>query len=1026
MIPETKKPVATNAINGHAGSRDNDNRFEHFYAKLSRLEEDIVSGKHPYYKLPEAALQQLNSRSIPENPDSARRFPSPFSSSTFSSSQVRASTSKATEPQKVDAVRNGEVSKGHSLSQSDQHKAALDSQAKAFDANREAPQIASVLLTKSADLVKAEYLLKRQKIERVLKDQLEQKRVQAHEREFSLDFAPELDVNSLLNEALAIVKHVSGFRPRANSNSSASVSIDDNSHYSSRDNGSASEKQSVKKSKGQNMAKGLGSGKEKRVDMSDEDQHMNVKESIEQPKFPEFDHAAPTNLKPTHVAHGNSSASLQRTNKAVNPPGQANEVREESEYSPPAPDQFDNVALANGSVHVRKHSRNFSNVTHRSTGKQLIREGKATETIQTAHSPVVPIIRNHIEQPLAPQPARVSPLAVTKMPRIAQSKQNQLSQVHNAHYTASQVPPNIMPVDAEMRAGISRTEAEYSGYLSQHNQTADRPQSSNSRKRPREVEEPDIQQIGAVTKRVARSPIYPVEPVVKEEPLSPAPVAALRPARRRLVMEYPDDIEYLPRRESVNGPAYYAESSYSRPAYRYEYEDPTSPGYVDAQPRVIYQRVARENPDLRRTVSLQHVRRRASPVTYVQTYPHGQGPVSRVSSPYYLDRPHPQDEPHTPHVYARPRVSKSPPPYIGIQGPRETLHSEMAPPPPRRLVYGQYRERYEEMPPPERRQSVGPPPRRAEIEPCYESTLPPPSQGYRARRPIPPLETYEDGTYLQRSARPIARRYQDVPLAEREHIERRDPYQRTYSMRPVEDVRVWHDYGHYPEVLPRYTESIERRAQPPARYEEVIPARGYEAPRSYSVHPERNTYAGTVAVDGARATSHVVPAGPPEAPAPPLRPPQDYYRYPSASVPPQAAAREYVRSAEAATSTAGHYHDRVQDSGRRADLAVGARTETGTTVAADAEYVTVQQRQREHPLPPLPPAARVQTRSYSYAEPYHPHGQIENQSQGQSHHQRYIGDNEPYDPTSPLQAIRPFADRYVMAAQDARTASSRY
>ena len=1078
MTPGTAKPAATNTINGHADTRgDNDTRFEHFYAKLSRLEDDIVSGKHPYYKLPEAALQQLVSRSRPENSDPARRFhPSSSSSSssfpnslstsapasTFPSIQVRADTSRETDPQKTDAVvRNGEVSsKSQFFAQSGNEKAALDTKAtKVLEAeDRDAPQIASVLLTKSADLVKAEFHLKRQKIERVLREQLEQKQrraqAQAQERDSGVDFVPELDVNRLLAEALAIVKHVSGLRPRANSNSSVSSSVDDQSFYSSRDNGSVSERQSAAKLKGKRLAQGSGLVKDGQQNMIEQEDQNSVKESIEQPKAPEPNNVAIESSKKSHTAQGNSPTSMLHTNKVLNPPAQAYEAREESEYSPPAPEQFDNSASANGILHVRKHSRNFSNVTRRSSGKQLIRDGDTTDIVQKVQSPVVPVIRNHIEQPLAPQPARVSPLAVTKMPRIAQNKPNQLGHGYSADYTASQVPSNVIPADSEMRAGPSRTYAEYSGYHSQHNQTADRPQSRSSRKRPRDFEEPEIQQVSTVTKRIARSPMYAVEPIVKEEPLSPAPLTASRPARR-IIREYPADLEYLPRREPALGSAYYAESPYSRPAYRYEYEEPTSPGYIHPQPRVVYQRVARENSDIRRTVSLQHVRRRSSPVAYVQPYPHGQGPATRVSSPYYLDRPHPQDEPYTTRMYARPMVSRSPPPYVGVQGPREPIHSEMPPPSTRRVVYGQYRERYEEVPPPERRQSVGPLIRRAEVDPYYDPAMPPPSQEYRARRPILPPEINEDETYSQRlQARPTSRRYQDVPASEREYVEWRDPYQRTYSMRPVEDVRAWHDYGHYPEASPRYVENAGRRLQPPPRYEELVPARGYEA-RPYSAHPERSAHAGTV--DGATsASSHLVSAVPPEAPAPPLRPlPQEYYRHPSASVPPQAAARDYARPAEAPLSNASHYYERVQEPDARSGVPTGARTEAGAPVTGNEEYMPIQHQQhhqhhqqRERPPQPLPPAVPAQTRSYSYAEPYHPHGQtrglshsqvqaqgqgqnqsqapsqsqyqIQRQNQGQGYgqqHKRYVGDDEPYDPTSPMLATGPPQhDRYLAAA----------
>lgn len=1017
MAPKTKKPVTANTINGHAEHGNNENRFEHFYSKLSRLEDDVVSGKHPYYKLPETAVQQLVSlRPLPEKSATAHRSPPPLSSA-----QTRSDTLKEPKSQKSDDFRNGEVSKLHSLPKSNHDEAALDSQGKAFDANKKVPQIVPVLLTKSADLVKAELLLKRQKIERVLKDQLEQKRVQAQERDHSSEFASELDVTSLLNEALAIVKHVSGLRPRANSNSSTSISPDDNSYYSSRDNGSTSEQQSVHKSKDKDRANRSGVANKKDVEKIPEEYQPSVKESIEQPKVSNYDNTAATQPQKSQFGQSNSSTSLQRTNKTHNPPTQPHEGREESEYSPPAPEQFDGPPTINDSIHRRKHSRNFSNVTHRSSGKQLVREGNVAVPIQTARSPVVPVIRNHIEHPLAPQPARVSPLAVTKMPRITQEKQNQLNQVHGDQYAASQVPPITLPANAEVRAGPSQAPADYSGFSMHHSETVGRPESRNSRKRARDADDVDIQQIGAVTKRVARSPIYSVEPIVKQEPLSPIPLTASRPVRRRLVRAYPDDIEYIPRRESVNHPTYYLDNSYSGPVYRYEYDEPVSSEYVRAEPRVIYHRVERENPELRRTVSLQHVRRRGSPMTYVQAYPQDQGPISRISSPYYTNRPLPQDESLVPRTYAQSRASKSPPPYVGIQGPREPIHTEM-PPPSRRTVSEQHGERYQEMPPPDWREPVGRSVRPTEMDSYHEAAMPPPSQEYRIRRRVQPLEIYEDDSRIHHSTRPISRRYHDVPLMEREYVERYNPHQRTYSMRPVEDVRTWQDYMHYPQPsLSRYAEPVERRVIPASRYEDMAPiAKEYE-PRSYSVRPERTTH--EVATVGARATSHVVSVVPPEAPlAPPLRPAQESYRQSSASVPPEAGSREYIRPAEIlpASSTNNHY-DEMQGSGAGASIRAGARPGVGVEGMADEGYVSVrrqQYRQQEHLVPTLHPPPPTQARRYSYATSYH--------QQGQRQRGRYIGDDEPYDPTSPVLATGPSHDKHMMAAPDTRTMSYRH
>lgn len=78
--------------------------------------------------------------------------------------------------------------------------------------------------------------LKRQRIERELKDQYDAKKGQGRDKDFVLDLESRLDVSEILAKALELVKPISGLTTSTNRNSSASDSFDENSYYSSQDN----------------------------------------------------------------------------------------------------------------------------------------------------------------------------------------------------------------------------------------------------------------------------------------------------------------------------------------------------------------------------------------------------------------------------------------------------------------------------------------------------------------------------------------------------------------------------------------------------------------------------------------------------------------------------------------------------------------------------------------------------------------------------------------------------------------------
>lgn len=97
-------------------------------------------------------------------------------------------------------------------------------------------EINPVLLEKSADLVKAEIQLQRQKLERGLREQIEKQRIEAKALLQTSESLPNFDLSEVLSKALEIVhpSTATDADPSVGARSSASDSFDENTFYSSQ------------------------------------------------------------------------------------------------------------------------------------------------------------------------------------------------------------------------------------------------------------------------------------------------------------------------------------------------------------------------------------------------------------------------------------------------------------------------------------------------------------------------------------------------------------------------------------------------------------------------------------------------------------------------------------------------------------------------------------------------------------------------------------------------------------------------
>jgi hypothetical protein len=181
-----------------------------FLKNLLQVRDEVFAGKHPRIRLPAKVLDQV----APRPPQTA-----PLARPTTNGTPNGASPSQLFPARAESSLQHFPPPSGFAS------PAAHGS--RPFSAKSASSGIDPVLLTKSDHLIRAELQLKRQQLERALKDQLD-KKGRAHDEEREV-----LDVENLLAEAQRLVKPISGLRVSA-ANSEAAESFDENSYYSSK------------------------------------------------------------------------------------------------------------------------------------------------------------------------------------------------------------------------------------------------------------------------------------------------------------------------------------------------------------------------------------------------------------------------------------------------------------------------------------------------------------------------------------------------------------------------------------------------------------------------------------------------------------------------------------------------------------------------------------------------------------------------------------------------------------------------
>ncbi|KAJ5084014.1 hypothetical protein NUU61_008593 [Penicillium alfredii] len=752
----------------------------HEYERILRISDEIFAGSHPRLKVPQQFVRKSGARNGKNAPSS--QAPAIGKSVEFVSEKAPM-LETATQPPKSSQA----VPSGYTLSAAP----ANATPSPTHTMTKPASEIDPIFLTKSDDLVRAELQLQRQRIERSLRDQLEQKKQDSKHKPAIQDTKPDFNVSEVLGKALEMVKPVSLSDPsEGNGPGAPSDSFDDNSFYSSRAPDSPPQMGDHRKPSPVTTAKPAGPAKRFPVDQfTDELQRL---EALNQPgsdqemqdAYP-VDQRYPYSQKPPRHDQVEVADGRFRESQQV-------DTLEEPEYSPPAP-----------AVPPPMDERHYHRVAEDGNGRRPEPGGGYIDQTGYMRRPPSPagnvrVVQNHITSPAAPQPSRVSPLATAKAPSMQPLRDERTEHLPYQVYT-----------DPESGRGTP----------------AGPPPNVTSRKRRRLYDK------GEEARQVSyrRQDVDFADSYIKEEPVSPPPFSddpAVIQSRHRQERPVYVDISssrYTPVMERHELPA-------REPVYEVDpyHEMPLDPGPPRTISRLSTRRPARDDADLRRVASVQYARHAEYPREYIETGPR----VARAPS-YAIVEPHERSRYYqeTPFSYTHRYVAVDD---LGRPIYREPYYEEAPPPrimaPQRRVVVDEHGNQYYELPPAPRLQPMAPPPRpvsRLSKAEAYEDR--PALRTASVRAPSVVQDPYSERRYVQDMPppQPVYRRvvsdYARPPPSDRRTYaappDGSEPYSRSSSVQVA-------DYpprrAPYVEEHPVPQERVVRTAsiRPPTRYNE--------------------------------------------------------------------------------------------------------------------------------------------------------------------------------------------------------------
>lgn len=740
------------------GSDEREVHQIHQYQSIVKFRDAVFSGKHPSVKLPSGV--------VPVHSDtrqkSAETLPNGESSTARNAQAVSANALVPMPPPPPPSAPS--------------HEPILDRPRGSAPA-----EFNPILLEKSDELIQAEIKLQRQRLERSLKEDVEQRRGAKSER---AELLTDIDLSDVLVKALALVQATSAPVPIDSNltaaNEASSDSFDDNTFYSSRHDTPESRLAALVQSE------------------SDDGGEYEPAES--QPVLesnPIMQNALPSGSLVNEV-------NATQNTPLAQPQGVHTDPREAASYSsvPVQVPGLNNYPSLNGtSASVIQNnsvgSRDRPNERRKTDVDRPAPQKDAREHIDDFYvdtHPPSPLVRSRPEPPQAVAPqSPASPFIVREAP------------AQNAVLRAGVAPAQVAALRNEPTTATSPESSPHAG------------KGSNKKK-------------GKKKRKVDRQAPEDVMPYIKPEPRSPSPSvnapAYIRPNKRQKhAQKQPQDVEMTearPPRDPQQPPLSYEPSPYRGGQLPVEYGAASNYPQRSVTAGFAQPAYSAGYLDDRRPAESYAIPQASSP----QFYPPRPPSVVYSARPLVVNDGYPDQQ----------RVYREHPEAARVST-RPESDAYGQPRPPSRLLVDSFGREYIEPPRPVVRQSVGPPVHRGEPEIVYERAVPRP-----APRHVAPPPAFDDGHMVYTrasSAYPMPRRVVTQP----EYIQPdfTETRYREYSTRPLGPPTEYIPMA--PPARPpvqgdaqprEYTgRAVSVRPAEPARYE--MP---YEYTRTQSVRPE--------------------------------------------------------------------------------------------------------------------------------------------------------------------------------------------
>ena len=799
---------------------------EELYNQLLRLRDVIIAGQHTSFRLSASAIASLKaSLKVPDAQTAGIVQPQlngATDSTTFATDQAQLQQSSSfptfTGLPGLQASSapfpNGSA---HSFGAKPASAAGLD----------------PIFLEKSDSLVRAEGQLKRQRLERDLQAQVDQRKHASRDKDAGADAPSPIDIDIILLRAQERVKPTPGLRVTDKPGSAASSSFDENDYYSSQVQSDWSTEASS--SKGSDKAAGAFTADFERLDgaLQASSSHAKRATHIREP--------AVAGHPFSQASKSGPYAQAPEPDDIYNP----EDEDEDDEYTPPDATAFDSYRAYGAPKDIQDVTPPDDDNSEYEPGEITQDSNIPTPSHQAQQpvqpSPRVPVIRNHLTHIAAPQPNRVSPLATAKGPSIELELVNgrpELVQKPQQRSTYVQSRPSSASPSANGVSGSGKKR--------------------RNKKRKREHEPTGRSKRRRERQNAMESPASPVnqEPFIKDEPVSPPPftnVPEVPQYARQYAPHRPANIDlvtprHVPHIQYVTEPP--------RSGLRYEYAQPTSPAFVRVASPSAHRPVQRDTQDLRRVASLHYAQRPSSPARAYSPV----GPYMNDSMTYGDQRtmqpaPIPDDHVVPKHNdqasdglthYVRADRSRSPPKlreYRDMYTERIASPALMPPPaafPRRQVIVDQFGNRYVAAEPAPTAASVHTP--RVSVPPveayrqsemAFERAPSRTSVGYTQQ--LPSAVQYEPDE--SHTAPPSSRR-QAAPEQQIEYVDANGYRLREYNPRPPESSR----YVEAP-TSPVYQQIQRYEQMPPPPQPAREPTSPIYVPRSYGVQPDEHIQA---------------------------------------------------------------------------------------------------------------------------------------------------------------------------------------